>query len=144
MHQCNWWFVYFCKFELVSWLIDWFLLVYVPFRICSLLWKPNHCWWQGLCSLLRAFEQGEIFIMPHSCHTCWPWFFWSHPKDRPFIPLLQHTRGCGGSILTRIIKGPHSVTSYNTQGDTEDLFLPKSPWVSTSIQIKDNMSHWEW
>jgi hypothetical protein len=41
----------------------------------------------------------------------------------PFCGLLRHATGCGGSILARILTGPHSVASYDTQGDVEDLFL---------------------
>jgi hypothetical protein len=36
--------------------------------------------------------------------------------------VASYTRGCGESILTRILTGPHSVASYDTQGDMEDLF----------------------
>jgi hypothetical protein len=36
----------------------------------------------GLCSAVRAFEQGRIFIVPHLLVTG-PQFFQSHPKDRP-------------------------------------------------------------
>jgi hypothetical protein len=70
-----------------------------------------------LCSALRAFEQGGIFIVPHLlwhgasfglirktvpfCHLL------RHVRDvknlflpgSPFSRLLRHTRGCGGSIL---------------------------------------------
>jgi hypothetical protein len=58
----------------------------------------------GLSLALRAFEQGGSL----SCHTCYdtgPRFFRSHPKDRPIQSPLRHTRGCGGSILTRILTG---------------------------------------
>jgi hypothetical protein len=51
-----------------------------------------------------------------------------HPKDH----LLLHTRGCAGPILTRILTGPLSVASYNTQVDAEDLFLPGSSRVQNS------------
>jgi hypothetical protein len=52
----------------------------------------------GLCSVLRAFEQGGIFIVPH---------------------LLWH----GTSVFPVSPEGPpHLVTSYDTQGDVEDLF----------------------
>jgi hypothetical protein len=34
-----------------------------------------------LCSALRAFEQGGIFVVPEVCDTG-PRFFRSHPKDR--------------------------------------------------------------
>jgi hypothetical protein len=43
-------------------------------------------------------------------------------RTAPFCRLLRHTRGCGKSILTRILTGPLSVASYDTQGDVEDLF----------------------
>jgi hypothetical protein len=47
-------------------------------------------------------------------------------RTAPFSRLLRHTRGCGGSMLTRILTGSHSVASYDMQGDAEDLFLPGS------------------
>ena len=43
-------------------------------------------------------------------------------RTAPFSRLLRHTRGCGGSILLRILTGPLSVAFYDTQGDVEDLF----------------------
>jgi hypothetical protein len=52
----------------------------------------------GLCSALRAFEQGGIFIVPH---------------------LLWH----GASFFPVSSEGPpYSVASYDTWGDVEDLF----------------------
>jgi hypothetical protein len=52
----------------------------------------------GLRSALRAFQQGGIFIVPH---------------------LLWH----GASVFPVSSEGPpHSVASYNTQGDVENLF----------------------
>jgi hypothetical protein len=51
----------------------------------------------GQSSALRAFEQGGIFIVPH---------------------LLWH----GASIFPVSSEGPpHSVASYDTRGDVEDL-----------------------
>jgi hypothetical protein len=48
----------------------------------------------GLCSALRAFEQGGIFIVWH-----------------------------GTSVFPVSSEGPpHSVASYDTHGDAEDLF----------------------
>jgi hypothetical protein len=44
-------------------------------------------------------------------------------KTASISRLLRHTRGCGGSILTRIVTGPHSVASYDTQWDAEDLVI---------------------
>jgi hypothetical protein len=47
-------------------LID-YLLFYVPLKNISLIWR-RHQWRAanlGLCSALRAIEQGGIFIVPH-------------------------------------------------------------------------------
>jgi hypothetical protein len=52
------------------------------------------------------------------------------PHGFPFSRLLRHTRGCGESILSRILTDSHSVASYDTQGDAEDLFYPGSSLVS--------------
>jgi hypothetical protein len=52
----------------------------------------------GLCSAIKAFVQGEIFIMPH----------------------LKH----GASVFLVSSEGPPHlvIATYNTQGDVEDLF----------------------
>jgi hypothetical protein len=53
----------------------------------------------GLCSALWAFEQGGIFIVPH---------------------LLWH----GTSVFPVLSERPsHSVASYDTHGDAEDLHV---------------------
>ena len=54
--------------KLTSMLID-CLLFYVPLKNISLIWRCHH-YGEGLqnlgiCSALRAFEQGGIFIVPH-------------------------------------------------------------------------------
>jgi hypothetical protein len=50
-------------------------------------------------------------------------------RTAPFSRFLRHTREFGGSILIRVLTGPHSVTPYDTQENSEDLFLPGSPRV---------------
>jgi hypothetical protein len=60
------------------------------------IWRRQHCRWRAAkfrtCSVLRAFEQGGIFIVSH---------------------LLWH----GVSVFPVSSEGPpHSVASYNTQG----------------------------
>jgi hypothetical protein len=53
------------------------------------------------CKILAyaAFEQGGIFIVPH--------LLWQGTSVSPvsFSHLSRHARGCGGSILTRILTG---------------------------------------
>jgi hypothetical protein len=53
----------------------------------------------GLCSTLRAFEQGEIIF------------------------ILSHLLWNGTSVFPVSSEGPpHSVAFYDTQGDVENLF----------------------
>jgi hypothetical protein len=75
----------------------------------------------GLCSALRDFEQGGIFIVPH--------LLWHGTSDflvssegPPQSVASYDTWECGGPILTRILTGPISVAFYDTHGDVEDLF----------------------
>jgi hypothetical protein len=83
-------------------LID-YLLLYVLFKNISLKCGDVTVAGEGLqnlglCSVLRAFKQGGIFIVPH---------------------LLSY----GTSVFPVSSEGPpHSVASYDTQGDVEDIF----------------------
>jgi hypothetical protein len=53
------------SYEVIDWLIDYFLF-YVQLRNTSLLWRRHQGLQNlGLCSAIRAFEQGGIFIVPH-------------------------------------------------------------------------------
>jgi hypothetical protein len=63
----------------------------------------------GLCSVLRVFEQGGIFIVPH---------------------LLWHGASVFPFSAERL---PHLITSYDLQGDMENLLLPKSSWEEDVI-----------
>jgi hypothetical protein len=84
-------------------LIDWLFTVLRPaqeyFTYMETSPMPvKGCTNLGLCLALRAFEQGGIFIVPH---------------------LLWH----GTSVFPVLYEGlPHSVASYDTRRDVEDLF----------------------
>jgi hypothetical protein len=92
---------------LIDWLIDWLIIydftsrsrifhLYGDFTIaCEGLQNLDHS------LALRAFEQGRIFIVPHLL-TQSLGFSSLIRRTAPFCRLLRHTRGCGGSILTRI------------------------------------------
>jgi hypothetical protein len=95
--RINKWYRYF-------WLIDW-LIIY-GFTSRSRIFHSHGdvtiagegLQTLGLCSALRALEQGGIFIVPH---------------------LLWH----GTSVYPVSSEGPpHLVASYDTRGDVEDLF----------------------
>jgi hypothetical protein len=76
---------------------------------------------------LRAFEQGGIFIVLHlQWHRAS--FFPVSTERPPHSATSYDTQGDVEDLfifLTRILTVPHSVASYGTQGDTEDLFLPR-------------------
>jgi hypothetical protein len=66
-------------------------------------WRRHICWWRALSSALWVYELGES-LSCHSCCDTWPRiFFVSSEGPPPFSRLLWHTRGCGGSTLTRIL-----------------------------------------
>jgi hypothetical protein len=72
----------------------------------------------GLCSALRAFEKGGIFIVPH---------------------LLWH----GASVFPVSSEGlSHSVASYDTQRDVENLFLPGSSQVPIQSPLTTHKGVW--
>jgi hypothetical protein len=74
----------------------------------------------------------------------YPWWRhhcrWKAAKFRPMLGAQGHWAGrdlyCAKPVVTRDLgfpvssEGPpHSVASYDTQGDVEDLFLPGSSWI---------------
>jgi hypothetical protein len=91
-----------------DWLID-YLRFYVPLKNFSHIWRHHHCRWRAAKFRSMLGAQGlsrEGYLSCHICCDTGPRVFWSHPKDPPpFCHPLRHTRGCGGSILTRILTG---------------------------------------
>jgi hypothetical protein len=115
-----------------------YLQFYVLPKNLSLVWRCHHCKWraakfrpmlgtQGLCA-------GRDLYCDTPAVTRGFGFSGLTRRTALFSRLLRHTRGCEGSILTRILTGTHSFASYDTQGDVEDPFLP-----SYSREIKDLM-----
>jgi hypothetical protein len=87
----------------IDWLIDWFFIVLCPaqeyFTFIDATITGEGLQNLGLCSARRAFEQGGgIFIVPH--------LLW---HETSVFPLSSE-------------RSPHSVASYDTQGDVENLF----------------------
>jgi hypothetical protein len=82
------------------WLID-YLLFNVPLKNFSLMWTGEGLQNLGLCSALRAFELGGIFIVPH---LLWHSVFTVSSKDRPVRwPLVTLT----GMQRTYTNQDPH-------------------------------------
>jgi hypothetical protein len=112
-HHC--WFDTFClcvkilfTFVITKWLID-YLRFYVPLKIISLIWRRHHC--RGRAAKFRPMLGAQGLWAGRDLYRATPavtrdlGFCGLIRRTAPFSCLLQHTRGCGGSILTRIFTG---------------------------------------
>jgi hypothetical protein len=112
-------------------LID-YLGFYVPLKNISLIWRRHHCRWRAakVRSLLGAQDlwAGRDLYRTSPAVTRDLGFFGLIRRTAPFSHLLRHMRGCGGSILTRILKG---------LGIGQSCF--KFPW---SYQSNCLMNYW--
>jgi hypothetical protein len=124
-----------------SWLID-YLLVYVPLKNFSLLWRRYHCRWraaniyrpllgaQGLWAG-RDFYRATLTVTPDLS------FFWSHPKGSPIqspLPTCMWMR--------RTYSNPEHhefFLVYHTYCDAWSLLLR---WVSGHIQKTQDSCVW--
>jgi hypothetical protein len=96
--SCRWW----------DWLID-YLRFYAPFKNFSLIQRCHHCWWRAAKFSPMLSAQG--LWAGRDLHRATPavtrdlgfsGLIW---RTAQFSRLLRHTRGCGGSILARIVTG---------------------------------------
>ena len=115
-----------------DWLID-YLLFYVPLKNFSPIWRRHHYRWRA--AKFRPMLGAQGLWAGRDLYRATPavtrslGFSGLIRRTALFSRLLRHTMSCGVPILTRILTGPHSVASYDTQGDAEDLFLPGSSRV---------------
>jgi hypothetical protein len=86
------------------WWID-YLRFYVPLKNISLIWRRHHCRWRA--AKFRPMLGAQGLWAGRDLYSATP----TVTRDllirrtAPFSRLLRHTRGCGGSILTRILTG---------------------------------------
>jgi hypothetical protein len=115
-------------------LIDWLI---VPLKNFSLTWKRHHYRWRATKFRpmlgVQGLWAGRDLYRTAPAVTPDLGFSGLIRKTAPFSCLLWHIKSCGGSILTRILTGTHSVALYDTQRDVEDLFLP---WPSQVACLK--------
>jgi hypothetical protein len=92
------------------WLIDYFQF-YVPLKNISLIWRRHHC--RRRASKFRPMLGAQGLWAGRDLYCATPavtrdlGFSGLIRRTAPFSRLLRHTRGCGGSILTRILTGMH-------------------------------------
>jgi hypothetical protein len=92
----------------IDWLID-YLRFYVPLKKFSLIWRRHHCRWRA--AQFRPMLGTQGLWAGRDLYRATPavtqdlGFSGLIRRTAPFSRLLRHTRGCGGSILTRILTG---------------------------------------
>jgi hypothetical protein len=97
----------------------------------SLIWRRHHCRGEGLqnlglCSALRAFEQGGISTMPHPL------------RNRVSASLVSsegpvHSQG---GVEDLVIPDPHSIASYDIESSTgEELQIQNSEVSSHALRL---------
>jgi hypothetical protein len=102
--------VYFYSFAIISPWIDWlidYLGFYVPLKNFSLIWRRQHCRWRA--AKFRPMLGAQGLWAGRGLYRATPavtrdlGFSGLIRRTAPFSRLLRHTRGCGGSILARIL-----------------------------------------
>jgi hypothetical protein len=91
--------------------IDWlpYLRFYVPLKNFSLIWRRHHCRWRA--AKFRPILGAQGLWAGRDLYRATPAVTWDLSfsglirRTASFSCLLRHTRGCGGSILTRILTG---------------------------------------
>jgi hypothetical protein len=90
-----------------------YLRFYVPLKNFSLIWRRHHCRWRavkfkpmlgarGLWAGRDLYRATPAVTRDLGISS----LIW---RTAPFSRLLRHTRGCGGTILTRILTGLWSI-----------------------------------
>jgi hypothetical protein len=121
----------------VNWLIDWLIIVLRPAQeFFTYRWRASN--FRSVLGTQSHWARRDLYRATPAV-TQDLGFSGLIRRTAPISRLLRHTRGCGGSTLTRVITGPHSVASDDTHGDAEDLFLPGSSRVTNSKSEVSNI-----
>jgi hypothetical protein len=96
----------------VAWLLD-YLRFYVPLKNISIIWRRHHCRWRAAKFRpmlgVQGLRAGRDLYRATPAVTRDLGFSGLIRRTAPFSRLLRHTRGYGGSILTRILTGGYNV-----------------------------------
>jgi hypothetical protein len=85
-------------------LID-YLGFYVPLKNISLIWRRHHCHCRWRAAKFRPMLGAQGLWAGRDLYRATPAVTRDLGFSAPFSRLLRYTRGCGGSILTRILSG---------------------------------------
>jgi hypothetical protein len=123
--------------RLIDWLID-YLRFYVPLKNFSLLWRRHYCRWRA--AKFRPMLGAQGLWAGRDLYRATPTvtrdlgFSGLIRRTAPFSRLLRHTRGCGGSILTRILTGGlHEEVTISCEGLQHLNLLSVLLWYGTSV-----------
>jgi hypothetical protein len=128
------WFLWIIQSK--NWLID-YLRFYVPLKNISLIWRRHHCRWRA--AKFRPMLGAQVLWAGRDLYRATPavtrhlGFSGLIRRTAPFSRLLWHTRGCGGSILTRILMGFQSKKKYGKMRDCLWLFITNLLLYSVDI-----------
>jgi hypothetical protein len=109
-----------------DWLID-YLRFYVPLKNFSLILRRHHCRWRA--AKFRPMLGAQGVWAGRDLYRATPavtrdlGFSGLICRNALFSRFLRHTRGSGGSILTRILTG-------SCEGETSNkCTVPEVPWI---------------
>jgi hypothetical protein len=92
------------------------LQLYVPLKNFSLIWIRHHCRWKAAKFMPMLGAQGlwagRDLYRATPAATRELSFSGLIGRTAPFSRLLRHTRGCGGSLLTRILTGKEDLKHW--------------------------------
>jgi hypothetical protein len=110
-----------------------FLLFSCPkrrhFLKLTLIWRRHHCRWRAAKFIPMLGAQGlwagRDLYRTTPALTRYLGFSGLIRRTAPFSRLLRHTRGCGGSILTRILTGFFLVWNTLIKVENENCKKPR-------------------
>jgi hypothetical protein len=129
-----------------TWLIDW-LLFYVLLKNISLTRRRHHCRWRA--TKFRPMLNALGLWAGRDLHRATPavtrdlGFSGLIRRTAPFSRLFRHTRGCGESILTRILTVPlFSCLLWHTRrrGETILIEIFTEDWHMNGVEEKWSLS----
>ena len=118
------------------------VVFYVPLKNISLIWRRHHYRWRAAKFRPMLGAQGlwagrDLYRATHAV-TRGLGFSGLIGRTAPFSRLLRNTRGCGGSILTRILTGIQVRKSSNVDVWGSSISMMKIPLKNNIHKAKSH------